>query len=389
LSFGVRPHRASGEVHLLRRITLALAVFLVLGPGTAFASSVDSWNLPLPSSPRQISATAAGIYFADVNTGINRIDPTTDTLSRWPASFAVTSPGAIAVYVDATNHSWVFVTDNNVAAPRIGRLDPASGLYTTWDLPPAVFGALRSLSIDPSGSVFFSGRYSVARLDPATNIVTVWALPPYLATVGSDSCNDVAWWSGYAFYSVNGSAHNFVGALDPGANATFVWSSPKQINSQLGVTAAGEVFATVTPTRVIRLDPFGGWFREWTFGKGLVSEFLSLNPAGNPMITGAVGSAAATVAVLDRTAPGTDTRAPLSYYGLQPQAFVVGHTQVAIPRTDVVLSRYTAFPTLGAIGAFMTWSGGGPTRGISVDPSGAAYFTDNSPSVPRVGVLHP
>src|SRR3954467_8677607 len=91
------------------------------------------------------------------------------------------APWAYGLAADGTGR--VFIAQSRptsgataLSPNRIGRLDPATNVFTQWDVPPIFSGAFL---VDFTGVVWFTEFQNarLARLDPAMNAITEWNLP--------------------------------------------------------------------------------------------------------------------------------------------------------------------------------------------------------------------
>src|SRR5207253_10516315 len=127
-----------------RRVTMALSVAVasvaasaVIAPGGVSANPVNEITVPsLDSAPTGIAVGPAGTVWFVENTGsaVGRIDS-----SGKVTEFAVPPDSAgVAGALDSITEGpdgAMWFTDASTLVPRIGRIDPASGTVTTYELP--------------------------------------------------------------------------------------------------------------------------------------------------------------------------------------------------------------------------------------------------------------
>ncbi|HVV52537.1 MAG TPA: hypothetical protein VHO06_22915 [Polyangia bacterium] len=147
------------------------------------ARRLTTWTLPTPpnTGPQSIAFDGSGrVLFLAAGGGsigvIGRFDPITGLEETWSIPVTIVDPeGDFAWKITAASDGTVFFNINGFTHPaELGRLDPATGVFTSWVTPePPIFG----LAADGSGSVFFQEQgntLNVARLVPATNTLTEW-----------------------------------------------------------------------------------------------------------------------------------------------------------------------------------------------------------------------
>ena len=199
------------------------AVFLTdsatgdLGRGDVASRDFWRWTLPGGAGVRSFVFDDAGrvLFLAGNAEGrmmIGRLDTATGAVSIWPVPDSMDTPGEdFAWRIVKLADGSVLVNMNGFAHPRqLVRLDLATGVFTAWATPgQPVF----ALAADAAGSVYFhevdSGLRRVGRLVPATGELTEWNVDlPDVEFLG-----EMALESGRLFFGIN----NPVGmvALDP------------------------------------------------------------------------------------------------------------------------------------------------------------------------------
>jgi streptogramin lyase len=185
------------------------------------AESVTEWLIPFADSqPFQIAAVGTSVFYltAAYDQNLGRLDIEQNTVTEWPLSHPGASPGDIEI---RPSDGAVFVTgvapDGTIVFPiggpsspfQIMRLDPATGVFTAWQLADQpLFGSV----LDPAGNFFFtqySSIYGVTRLNPATGRLTTWATPDLL------NSESMVLLSGHIF--VGSALSTALEALDPSA----------------------------------------------------------------------------------------------------------------------------------------------------------------------------
>jgi len=194
-------------------VFLAGATFGEIGQLDVSTGRLTRWALPTAAPPAEqtqgpwsvaVGAGTAIFFEADDANGsfIGRLDTATGDLRTWPF------PGATASKVVAAPDGTVlFTTWNGFGPYQIVKLDPATGVFTSWSLTTQ---PLFPLTIGADGSLFFEEASSdftgIARLVPSTGRLTEWAAPEY----PNDS---LAIHGGRVFFGSDGGL--FLRALDP------------------------------------------------------------------------------------------------------------------------------------------------------------------------------
>ena len=197
---------------------------------------------------------------------IGRLNVSTNTVTRWtPPAFAG-QPRPHSVTVGPENQVFFFDT----AQGAIGSLDPATSIFTVWDLSLSDFccrrgtGSSLRIAVDAFSNVYFTNGQTdvIARLDTSTDTVTEWSLPvgfPYWPEVDS---NGNVW-----FADVIG---NSIGMVDPETDVITLWQTqglrgPNGLVAEQGsdrvwfsMTGGTGWVDTITNEMLIVIDPEGG-----------------------------------------------------------------------------------------------------------------------------------
>jgi virginiamycin B lyase len=110
-------------------------------------------------------------WFAELYANyIGRFDPRQQTFRLFPLGTWQGSPlGPQDLHFDSRGLLWFTA----VEAGAIGRLDPGTGAIRLWPIPSSP----STLTVTPSGQVWFGADGTIATLDPATGQITFYDLP--------------------------------------------------------------------------------------------------------------------------------------------------------------------------------------------------------------------
>lgn len=335
-----------------RRRALSLAAAAALGAGAltavavppAAAGPATEAALPIPDVlPVGLAAGADGsVWYAANAGGVGRVAPD-GTIAEYAVAdnskgFAGV-PNAMAAAPDGS----LWFTDVSPTVPRVGRVDPASGKSTLYELP--VTGAVNfagaqvsGIEAGPDGAMWFTGGASgsIGRID-ASGTVTAYAtgLRPYELTTGPDK----AIW----FTSADGS----VGRLDPATGAVASYPAPS-------------ARATTPPMGGIATGPDGKiWFTEPGAGK-----IGSIDPASH--------------AIVERATPVADSKPDDITAGPDGKLWFTESAASNIGSVDPLSGAIWEYALPATLSA--------PTRIIS-GPGGHLWFTE--PGRGKIGHLDP
>jgi streptogramin lyase len=249
-----------------RRSALSLATSLMLGAGAltalpgaaAAASPVAEIALPIPDVvPTGLAAGPDGsVWYAANAGGIGRVDPAgkvTEYAVGANSKDLLGIPDAMAAAQDGS----LWFTDLSTSTPRVGRVDPATGRSTLYELPVTGTVSFRNAQVTgiapgPDGAMWFTGRSSgaIGRID-ASGTVTAYAtgLVPVELTTGPDQA---------IWFTANGGT---IGRLDPATGQVASYPTP---NGRNGTPAMGGIvtgpdgdlwFTEPGAGKVGRIDP--------------------------------------------------------------------------------------------------------------------------------------
>jgi streptogramin lyase len=225
-------HRVRSVLLRLLLIVLSPTVFSAPGPN----ATLTYWQLPIPpgEDPRSnrkvlYAEQCDCVYYSALSLGrIGRLDLKTNRLIEWTIPTEEFS-GPFFLTLDTEGRVYYSQRDR-----WIGRLDPATGVYTHWRLPfeaddrealklAEIPVSLYELAFDASGKLWAMGNsnHKVYRLDPETNVITTYAIPhnePYSTNLRVDQEGQI-WWLGSR-------DSNSIDVLDPKTNLYTEWSIP-------------------------------------------------------------------------------------------------------------------------------------------------------------------
>ncbi|MBO2450471.1 hypothetical protein J4573_25435 [Actinomadura barringtoniae] len=244
-------------------------------PAAQAAGAMSETALPIPDvQPIGLSAAADGsVWFAENAGGIGRVDPAgkvTEYAVPGNSVQKLGNPDGVATAADGT----LWFSDSSSDAPRVGKVDPATGTSTLYELPKTGtvnFANAQVADLTPGpGGIWFTGggSRSIGRID-ASGTVTAYAAgqSAYDITTGSDG----------AMWFTTGS--RLVGRLDPATGA--VTTVPLPADSTPGENVLGGITS----------GPDGNiWFTEPGKGKigrivpstGALNEFAVRTAASRP-----------------------------------------------------------------------------------------------------------
>ena len=160
------------------------------------------------------------------------------------------TPGPWSIAFDASNRAIFSAYDGS--GPVIGRLDTMSGRLEVWSFPDG--GPVR-VRLAPDGTIVFasSGPASpseVVRLDPTTGIFTTWAL------VNQPVWGFVVDGSGDAFLLQQSSNFQGLARFNPDTGRLTTWPTPDLFDyDSLGLLSGHIFFSSAAPTALEALDP--------------------------------------------------------------------------------------------------------------------------------------
>ena len=165
------PSMSSRRRHACSMLLVVVVVASILSLTQVEAATITEWTIPTSSSdPQGISVSGGLVYFAETaGNKIGRSDPATGVFAEW-ATPAGDSP--LGIFVSG---GVVYFTESN---NKIGRLDPATGVFTEWTVPTA---NSQPYAIFVSGGLVYFAELSglgnkIGRLDPATGVFIEWTI---------------------------------------------------------------------------------------------------------------------------------------------------------------------------------------------------------------------
>jgi virginiamycin B lyase len=119
------------------------------------------------------------VWFAEQNANyIGRFDPRQQMFRLFPLGAWKGSPlGPQDLHFDGRGLLWFTAAEGGA----IGRLDPRTGAFRLWPIPSSP----STLTVTPTGRVWFGADGAIGTLDPATGQITLYALPNPQAQVFS------------------------------------------------------------------------------------------------------------------------------------------------------------------------------------------------------------
>jgi virginiamycin B lyase len=142
---------------------------------------VNSWEPPGGRYGIMTTTVDAqgNIWFAELYANyLGRFDPQQQTFHLFPLGTWQGSPlGPRDLHVDGKGMLWFTAME----AAALGRLDPSTGTIRLWPLPSSP----STLTLTPSGRVWFGAAGAVGSLDPAMGQITLYRLPNQQAQVFS------------------------------------------------------------------------------------------------------------------------------------------------------------------------------------------------------------
>ena len=138
-------------------------------------------------------------------------------------------------------------------ADILGRIDPATGTMTEYDLPAGA--KPHSVDVGPDGSVWYTGNKNatMGRLDPVSGTVTEFSMPDPAARDPHTHVFDA---NGMLWFSLQQS--NMIGRLDPQTGETKLVAAPSPGSKPYGVKIAanGDVWVACNGSNcLLKLDP--------------------------------------------------------------------------------------------------------------------------------------
>ncbi|MEV4256426.1 hypothetical protein AB0J52_24970, partial [Spirillospora sp. NPDC049652] len=301
---------------------LGTTSFLTVSATAAHAAPVTEYSVPIPDvMPAGLAKGPGGsVWFTENAGGIGKISSGKVTEYAVPANSQKLKalPGAMANGTDGS----IWYTDMSQTVPRIGRVDPATGGSTLFELPttgPLNFSYAMVNSVTPgaNGSMWFSGVNAgvIGRIDASGNLALFAAGGfPSSITLAKD---EAVWYA-----DQTGS----VGRLDTATGEVKKFPVP---GSTLGQPALSDIAAGADGKI---------WFTEPSVSKvgfvdpatGAVSQFSPGTPDSKPtgILAGPDGrvwfaeTAASNIGVVD--ASGSITEYPLPATLSAPRSLMLG-----------------------------------------------------------------
>jgi streptogramin lyase len=226
-----------------------------LGRISPSAGTVTTWTLPA-ESPRAIAFDGAGQVWITDFYQVHRFRPGTGEVCTYP----VPDDGYSVSIAAQAGNIWLGDGQQN----RILNLDPASNLFTLWQLAAGAFP--RGLTHDGSGDLWWADENlgALARLEPGLDRLTAYTLPD------GTSPKMIAPSSGKVWYT--SSVSGTVGVLDPtkanGTSSTLITTTmpvtptPTCNDLGLGISSTLTLSAGIlawTPDVYTRTVDSGGW----------------------------------------------------------------------------------------------------------------------------------
>ncbi|WP_433474608.1 virginiamycin B lyase family protein [Spirillospora sp. CA-142024] len=251
-------HRRSRALSLAAALALGAGALTAVPGAAAAASPVREIALPVPDVlPLGLAAGSDGsVWYAANAGGIGRVDAAGKVTEYPVAENSKKLLGAPDAMTSAPDGSLWF-TDVSTAAPRVGRVDPATGKSTLYELPTTgtvnfANAQVSDITPGPDGALWFTGGVSgsIGRID-ASGTVTAYAtrLFPYALTTGPDKA---IWFT---------TGQGVLGRLDPATGAVTTFPTP---SAGKGTPAMGGIvigpdgklwFTEPGAGRVGRIDP--------------------------------------------------------------------------------------------------------------------------------------
>ncbi|WP_026415502.1 virginiamycin B lyase family protein [Actinomadura oligospora] len=246
---------------------LGTTSFLTVSVTAAHAAPATEYSVPIPDvMPNGLAKGPNGsVWFTESAGGIGQISSSgkvteyavpdnSQKLKALPSGMANGSDGSI------------WFTDMNQTQPRVGRVDPATGKSTMWELPTSgavnfAYSSLTSITPGANGTMWFTGVNSgaIGKIDASGN-VTLYAAGGYPTSVvvGKDG--------GVWYPDATGS----IGRLDPATSAVKKFDVPGAVQGSPAFTDIingpdGKVwFSESGVNRLGSVDPATGAVRQYT-----------------------------------------------------------------------------------------------------------------------------
>ena len=145
------------------------------------------------------------------------LDPAAGTITQWDVTTLPVTSGAFLV--DFTGAAWFTIYQ----VGQVARVDTTNNTLTQWSIGSS--SALPDGIVEQGGFVYFGedGLRSIARLDPATNIVTSWQIPGGIQGYTPELYISVDSGGGVWFATND---VDYAGHLDPSTNTFELWQEP-------------------------------------------------------------------------------------------------------------------------------------------------------------------
>jgi virginiamycin B lyase len=175
------------------------------------------------------------------------------TIAEWGIPTSSAEPFFLAL----SPTEQVYFTESS--GNKIGRLDPATGIFTEWTLPTETSKPWDIAFSD--GAVYFTEFLGnkIGRLDPSSDGFTEWVVP-----TSSSSPAGIATYGGQVYFTEN--SGNKIGRLDPSTGEFKEWRLPTEDSQPYGITISNGLvyFTEANLGRIGRLNPLTDIFTEWS-----------------------------------------------------------------------------------------------------------------------------
>ncbi|MQY06146.1 Vgb family protein [Actinomadura macrotermitis] len=317
----MRRRTRAGAVALTA--VLGTTSFLAVTAGAAHAGTATEYSLPIADvAPTGLAGGPGGsVWFTETSGGIGQITASGKVKEYQVPRNSRNLKGVPAAMANGTDGS-IWYTDTSTTAPRLGRVDPATGASTLFELPTSgplsfPFSMVNSIAPGANGTMWFSGLDSgvLGKIDASGN-VTLYAAggSPSAVTLGKDGA---VWYA-----EQTGGA----GRLDPATGEVRRFPAPdavagSPISADIVTGADGRIWFTKPGiNRITSIDPATGAMTDYT------PSVADSRPTG--LLAGPDGriwfaeSAASNIGVID--ASGTITEYPLPATLSAPRALAFG-----------------------------------------------------------------
>ncbi len=191
-------HRGRRAIALALSGVLGTAALVSVHPAGAASGTVTEISVPLPDvTPIGLTVASNGnVWFTEEAGGIGKID-STGKVTEYPVPKNAQGYTAIPDAITTGPGGTLWFTDASTAAPRVGRIDPATGSVAMFAIPTTgdvnfAGEQITGITAGPDGALWFTGNAAghIGRITTSGSVTmydtSAYGMTPYSITAGPD-----------------------------------------------------------------------------------------------------------------------------------------------------------------------------------------------------------